>query len=180
MERGLFVRLLVILVSGAASAISCSELETLRAPFKMNHTAEITIKGFRQPETPFDLNLLPVTILSEVQFNDKKVQSVREIYIEKASVRVKSPRGRDLSFLQSLHVFIVQDGLPARLLAFKDSIGHEAGRAIDLETSTEDFNDYIKTPGYTLQFRTVADDVIADDINLTVESRYLIVAELWD
>lgn len=180
MERGLFVRLLVILACGAASMASCSELETLRAHFKMNHTAEITIMGFRQPETPFDLKLLPVTILSEVQFNDKNVRSVREIYIEKASVRVKSPTGRDLSFLRSLHVFIVQDGLPARLLAFQDSIDHEAGRAIDLETSSEDFSEYIKNEGYTLQFQTVTDDVISDDIDLTVESRYLIVAELWD
>lgn len=146
----------------------------------MNHIAEITIMGYRQAETPLELKLLPVTILSEAQFNDKNVQSVREIYIEKASVRVKSPGDRDLSFLQSLHVFIVQDGLPARLLAFQDSIDHEAGQAIDLETSTEDFNEYIKNEGYTLQFRTVTDHVISDDIDLTVESRFLIVAELWD
>ena len=180
MERGLFVRLLVVLAGGAASVVSCSELETLTATFKMNHTADITILGLQQAKTPFDLKLLPITILSEAQFYDTNVQAVREIYIEKASVRIKSPGDRNLSFLQSLHVFIVQDGLPTRLLAFQDSIGNEAGQVIDLETSTEDFNEYIKNEGYTLQFRTITDSVISDDIDLTVESRFLIVADLWD
>lgn len=177
-RRFLFLPAVLLLLLALAS---CNKLKDL-VTFKMSYTSEITVPSSTGLSLPIDLITPPVATNSESQFesNNTSKNLVKEIYLENVDISVKSPSGRDLSFLRSVHVYISANGLAELEMAFRDNIPDDIGSSLALETSGEDFRDYIVQDSYSLRVEAETDKLISDDVVLEVRSRFLVKAGIID
>ncbi len=91
-----------------------------------------------------------------------------------------SPAGRDLSFLKSLHTYIVAEGRPDRLLTYRDTISDDVGEVLILDTAAEDFSGHIKQGTYSLRIQTVVDQVLSEEVELKIDLKLRALAEIWN
>lgn len=159
---------------------SCSEIESLSAPFVVNHQSMIVIRPLPDNGFPFDLASHPYVLLSEMEFDNESPRKIMEVYVSDAKITIISPSGKDLSFLKSLDTYLVGKGLPDKLLAFHNNIPDEAGKTLVLETTDADIREYVKNRKYSLRFKTTIDEVLSEEVEILVATRFRVVAEIWD
>ena len=56
----------------------------------------------------------------------------------------KSPSSGDLSFIESISIFLEADGLPEIKIAWKDVVPENVGKTLDLDLTDADLKDYVK------------------------------------
>lgn len=160
--------------------LSCQKLENLTTKFRMAFNTAVTVPSSLGIDLPIDLLTPPVTTDSEAQFqnNNTRKDLVQEIFLETMVISVSSPSGKELTFLKSLHIYIKAEELPELLLAFHENIPSNAGTSLSLETTGDDFKEYIKKDTYTLRVKAVTDELVSQDIELDVHLGFLVHARL--
>lgn len=159
---------------------SCQKLENLTTKFKMAFNTTVTVPSSLGVNLPIDLFTPPITTDSEAQFesNNTRKDLVQEIFLETMSISVTSPADKELNFLKSLHIYINAEDLPELLLAFHENVPSNAGASLSLQTTGDDFKEYITKETYTLRVKAVTDELISQDIDLGVRSGFLVHARL--
>jgi len=166
-------------MSLVAIVLGCNKLNDL-VNFKMSYTSEVTVPSSLGVNLPLDILTPPVSTDAESTFNSNNTNKklVKEIYLENVDISVKAPEGRDLSFLSSLHVYINADGLDEKLLASAENVPDNVGNMLSLETSGENFKEYIIQDTYSLRVKAVTDKLISEDVELSVKSGFKVKAGL--
>jgi hypothetical protein len=173
--KNIFLFTLIIL----ASVTGCEEIDKL-TQFDMEYDEKVVIPSSAGVGLPFDLVTPDIESDSESKFsvNNTNKDLVEEIVLKKMDLTLTAPSDGDLSFLQSIEIFISADDLPEEKIAWKDDVPSDVGKYLELETVETDLKEYIKKDEFTLRVNTVTNKILASDHHIDIHSVFFVDAEV--
>ncbi len=170
---------IILLCAYVLITASCEEIEKL-TEFDLEYESSITIKKTTGLDLPLAVLTPDIKTNSESEFavNDTRKDMVEEIRLTSLELNVISPDNQTFSFIKSIEVFIVAEGLPKIRVAQQDNVPEDIGQTLTLETSEDDLKEYIKKDKFELSVETVTDEVISQDIDIEVDSRFFVNARI--
>lgn len=92
---------------------------------------------------------MDLTEASELQNQGVAPGDIQEVYLRELSLTVTSPDGGDLSFLDSMEVYVEGPDLPRQLVAWQDEFPEGQG-LVEFELEGVDLTDYVVSESMTL------------------------------
>ncbi|RYU77974.1 hypothetical protein [Hymenobacter persicinus] len=172
----LFAPLLLLLVLGTFSCKKINELLT----FEFSDT-----QSFKIPATPLvsglpvTLNLpVPVTNKASETFrsNNTSADLVKDVKLTKLTLTVTDPTTETFDFLQSIEISIGTDQNDKVVMAYLNDVPRGA-KSIELTSTNEKLDRYIKAPSYTLYTKATVRQATAREITVQEESRFKVTAD---
>lgn len=172
--RNLFITSLIFVVF-----IGCKKLEKL-TQFEMNYSETVTVPATTLLNLPFNLDDREIESNSTSTFesNNTNKDLIETIYLQDLVIEHKSPSNGDLSFLQSVEVYIEAEGLPEIRVAYKENITNSVGNSLALETSKEDLKEYVKKDNINLRVHTVTDESLSQEQVLEIKTTFFVDAKI--
>ena len=93
---------------------------------------------------------------------------IEEISLTSMTLTLSSPAGGDFGFLSTIEIFINATGQDELELAFDTNVAADAGAVLELETSTMDLQDYIKSDNFSLRFSIGTDETVLEEQEITM------------
>ncbi len=167
-----------ILLAGLFQS-SCNKLDELTI-FDIDYSDEVVVESLIGINLPFNLITPAITTDSESVFevNDTRVDLVEEIRAKKMKLTISSPQSGDFDFLNSIKVYISADGLEEILMAWKDTIPADNYKSIELDLSSDDFQEYIKKDEIILRLNTETDKLILSDHTILIDAVFEVNARI--
>lgn len=161
----------------AVSLFSCEKLEDLLT-FTISDSTTFTIEGVSDAQVPITVPTPDITTNSSQEFgnNNTKADLVKSIKLSNLTLTIQSPEDFTFSFLKSLDIFITAKGLEETKIAFKDNIP-EDNTSIELETTEEELDAYIKKDSYSLRFEAVTREAFFNDVTIKADMEYRVTAD---
>jgi hypothetical protein len=159
----------VLLLSG------CKEIDKL-THFNIDYTSFVTIPATVGINLPFDVLTPEIQTNSESKFevNNTHKDLVEKIRLTELKLTIKSPDSSDFSFLKSIKLYILADGLPELEVARKENIPDNQGNVLFLETASDDLKEYIKKDSFALKAVTITDELISPDHEIEIYSKFFV------
>lgn len=107
-------------------------------------------------------------IADAVSQYDTGLDLIEEIKLTSMTLNLSSPAGGDFGFLSTIEIFINATGLDELPLAFDTNVAADAGAVLELETSIEDLQDYIKQDNFSMRFSIGTDETVLEEQEITV------------
>jgi len=141
---------------------SCKKL----TQFEMDYEQTFNFESSSPVSVPFNISIPPqeTNSTSEFEENDTRKNKIEEILLTKMYIEIIDPPEKSLSFLNEIEVFINADGLDELSLAIKEDIPSNIGNYLELDTSNENFDEYIKKDTFSLRIRTIYDEYVLEDL----------------
>ena len=174
MTRGyIFFVLFLTLLTG------CKKIDKL-TQFEMDYTATIVIPSSTVINLPFNLLTPDIESDSESEFavNNTHKDKVEEIILKSLNLSISSPSHADFSFLESINIYIVAEGLSEEIISWKTDIPEDIGSMLSLETADTDLKEYIKKDEFSLRLNTVTDELITSDYQIKLEAIFFVDAKI--
>lgn len=164
---------------GILLSTGCKKLDKF-TQFNIDYTESVTIPANSIVDIPIDIKTPAIETNSESTFKSKdtKADLIESIYLRKMELNLLSPPDGDLSFLNSVSIYISADGLNEVRIAWAENIPDDLGAYLELETTDEDLKAFIKKDTYTLRVKVLTDKVISEDHEINVHSRFLVDAKV--
>lgn len=161
----------------AVSLFSCEQLEDLLT-FTISDNTTFTIEGVAGAPTPVNVPTPEITSNSSQEFenNNTRADLVKSIKLKELTLTIQSPEDFTFSFLKSLDIFISADGVEETRLAYKEDIPEE-NTSIELETTEEKLDAYIKKDSYSLRFEAVTREAFSGDVTIKADMEYEVTAD---
>jgi len=159
--------------------VSCDALDEL-TKFEINYTEEIVIESSTVIDFPFDAATPEVTSNSQSTFesNNTNKDLIESIKLTDMELDITSPEAGDFDFLNSIKVYISAQDEEEVIIAWLDEVPENSENVLNLETSSDDLKNYIKSDTYTLRVETVTDELITEDHNIDVNSTFFVDAKI--
>lgn len=169
----------LVLVLVVSTLISCSEIDEL-TKFTMDYDSSMTIPSSTGINLPFVLNTPQMETNSESEFesNNTHKDLIEDIRLRVLDLTIVSPDNEDFSFLESISIYIVADGLEELEIAFNENVAETAGKVLKLQTMDVDIKEYIKKDKFSLKVQAVTDEVIASDYKIDIHSEFFVDAKI--
>lgn len=169
----------LVLILAISTLISCDQIDNL-TKFTMDYDANMTIPSSTGVNLPFVLNTPQMESNSESEFesNNTHKDLIEDIRLRVLELTLTSPENEDFSFLESIEIFIVADGLSEMEIAHNDNVAATAGKVLKLETVDVDIKEYIKKDKFSLRVKAVTDEVIASDHYIDIHSEFFVDAKI--
>lgn len=171
---GYILLLVVVIVS------SCGLIDDLLT-FKINHSTEFTIPGTNVIGVPIPLDLLDqeITTNSSEEFENNNTSSnlVKDILLEELNTSIISPENETFAPLNDIEIFIQADGQPKKLIAWQYNIPESVGRELELETTSESLDEYIKQEKFVVDAQVTADGTFGEDTDIKVDMKFSVTAD---
>jgi hypothetical protein len=170
------IPLLLILAIGATQCNTVDEY----TQFEMEYQTTVIVPSSLASNSPFDMWTPEVTTNSEAQFavNDTRKDKVEDIRLRSTLISVTSPESSDFSFLNDIYVYLNADGLPEVEIARKEDIPDDVGSELELTTSDDNLEAYIKKDKFKMRVKTVTDELISEDHEVQIDAVYWVDAEV--
>jgi hypothetical protein len=156
------------------SVVACDKIDDLLTFTVTDHSTISISSGLGSTGLPFELPTPDVTTSANQEFsnNNTRADLVKDVKLSKLTMKVESPAGKTFSFLKSIHIYISTDGSDKVLLASHENIP-SAATSVDLVTSNEKLDKYLKASSYKLHTTVVTRETLAQsvDIGLTLQFR---------
>lgn len=167
----------VIALAIAALVTSCDKLDDLLTFTVTDHTT-ITIEGSVIPDVPLLLPTPEVTSSASQEFsnNNTRADLVKDVKLTEMTMEVASPQGKTFSFLKSIEIYISTDGSDKVLLASQSSIPKTA-TLVQLETSNEKLDKYLKAESYRLHTTIVTRETLTEDVQIELGLKFRVTAD---
>ena len=167
--------MVVCLITMAA----CKDLEKL-TEFNMNYRSSITIPKSTGLDLPLILPTPDMETNSESEFavNDTRKDMVEEIILTALEMTITSPDDQTFSFLESIRVSIVAEDLPEVEVAYQENVPVSADGTLSLETTGQDLKAYIIKDKFNLRVKTVTDEALSHDTDISIDSRFFVNARV--
>ena len=174
MQKYFFVFILAI-----TALISCNEIDEL-TKFTIDYDSSMTIPSSTGINLPIVLNTPEMETNSESEFesNNTHKDLIEDIRLRVLELSLISPDNEDFSFLESIKVYIVAEGLNELEIAFNEDVSVTAGKLLELQTIDVDIQDYIKRDKFSLKVQAVTDEVITTDYNIDIHSEFFVDAKI--
>jgi hypothetical protein len=171
-KLGLFVTALVILGFASCDLNQYTE-------FEMDFTTSVTVPASSGITLPFDLFTPETTTNAETTFgnNDTNKELIQEIIMKQMTMDITAPGDRDFDFLKEIRIYINADGLSELEIASKTDIPADVDM-ITLDVNSNDIKEYIKKDKFQLRVKTVTDEVLSNDVNIDVYTKFAVDAEV--
>lgn len=167
----------VVVVVFIAFASACDKLDDLLT-FTVTDHSTITIEGNSAMNLPLQLPTPDVTSSANQEFsnNNTRADLVKDVKLTEMTMEVKSPEGRTFSFLKSIEIYISTDGSDKVLLASQTSIPENA-TLVQLETTSEKLDKYLKAESYRLHTTVVTREAFANSIEIELGLKFRVTAD---
>ncbi|RPE00152.1 hypothetical protein EGM88_02495 [Aureibaculum marinum] len=174
MQKYLLVSFLMII-----TLISCDEIDNL-TKFTMDYDSSTTIPSTTGIKLPFVLNTPEMESNSESEFesNNTHKDLIEDIRLRVLDLTLQSPEYEDFSFLESIRIYIVADGLDELEIAFNEEVSETTSKILELQTVDVDLKDYIKMDKFSLRVKAVTDEVISEDYEINIHSEFFVDAKI--
>jgi len=146
--------------------------------FTISDSTTFTIESTSNEDVPITVPTPDITTNSSQEFenNNTRADLVKSIKLKKLTLTIQSPEDFTFSFLKSLDIFISAEGEEETKIAFKDNIPKE-NTSIDLETTGEELDAYIKKDSYSLTFEAVTREAFFNDVTIKADMEYKVTAD---
>lgn len=140
-----------VLYPALAVLLACGSLTTIDVQQSASATVEQgTILESLLGDIGFsDFVSMDLTESQELQNQGVEPGDIQEVYLRELSLTVKSPDGGDLSFFNSMEVYVEGPGLPKQLVAWQDTFPEGEGK-VSFELEDVDLTDYVVSESMTL------------------------------
>ncbi len=157
----------------------CKKLDKL-TEFDIVYHTEITINSGIPVDLPFDIPTPPIETNSEEEFDNNNTHKdlIEEIYLKKMQLTITEPANGTFDFLNSIEIYIVADGLPEKKVAWKNPVPSSVGNTLELETTGDDLQEYIKKDSFRLKTKVVTDQILAQDYHIDIVSVFHVNAKI--
>jgi hypothetical protein len=161
------------------TATSCKLIDRL-TQFNLSYETDFTIPAFAAINLPFIVNTPDVTTNSELVFanNNTSANRLEEVRLREAHVVVKSPEGRNFNFLKSIEVSINAEGLPQKRVAYKYDHTNDNSTSITLVVDDVELKEYLKKDKFTISSSVVADELLTENVVVTIHTKFFVDARL--
>lgn len=160
------------------SSISCGKLNDLLT-FTIHDESSFKVNAYIPVSLPFEFSIPAVTTnsTSEFESNDTKAEYVKDVKLKKLVLTITSPERKKFTFLKSIFIYINTDDSNEILLAWKENVSSETS-SIELETTDENLDIYIKNSSYRLRTKTTVRETLTQDVDIKVDMDYEVTADV--
>jgi hypothetical protein len=172
MKKGIILLTLIVF-----TAFGCKKLKELTT-FDIKNTAQFTIPKTALINTPV-LDTTPVHSSSKFAFesHNTNANNVEEIKLKSLRLSIVDPPGQNFNFLKSIEIFISAPGLNEVRLAYLETIPQNVN-AIDLITTGEKLDEYIKGESYSLRISAVTTLSLTENVQVQSDMVFSVRAKL--
>jgi hypothetical protein len=158
---------------------ACDEIDKF-TQFEMSYHTSMVIPASTGLNLPFNFQSPDIETKAESTFevNNTRKDLIEEVLLKKLSLSLTEPEQGDLGFLKSIKIYLSAEGEDKILLAWKDPVDPNAGKLIELETSSANLAAYIKMDAFSLSYTTVTDEVINSDHHIDIDAVFNIDAKI--
>jgi len=171
----------VFMLLGLAVLFSaCEKLDEL-TQFDLEYHTEAVIPATATLNVPIDIPLPPVTTNTEETFENYNTHKdlIEEITLNELQMTITDPADGTFSFLSDIEIYIsTEDGENEILLAWLYNIPNTVGNEINLETTSQDLQLYLKADAYTLRLKVTVDELITQDYTLDIKTVFHVDAKI--
>lgn len=157
----------------------CKKLNQLTI-FNLKYDTQTTIKSVVGINLPFNLVTPDIKTNSESSFeiNNTHKDLIQEVSLKSLTLSISNPVDGDFSFLKSIKIYIKGDGIDEKLVAWKDADNTFNENSIELETSSDDLQQYIKKDSITLKITVVTKKLLLTDYDIDIHSVFKVDAKI--
>lgn len=168
---------LIVLFSIILLLNGCSKKLT---QFNIYLNTEATIPASTALNLPFSIQTPEIETSSESQLanNNSKADYVESMQLTNLTLTISSPENETFSFLNSVKIFIQAGNLSEVLLAEKSNISNSVGNTIVCDVSKTELKEYIQESTLKLRVEAVTDELITEDVKVSIESTFFVDAKL--
>ncbi|MEX0986874.1 MAG: hypothetical protein WD052_05300 [Bacteroidales bacterium] len=159
--------------------ISCERVSEF-TKFNLVYDESVVIPSSAGVNLPFNLFTPDIESNAESQFaiNDTRKDMIEEITLTTLNMTITSPSNGTFSFLKEMAIFLVADSLPEIEIASKYDIPNSTGNVLELETTGEDIQEYIKKDQFSLRLHTVTDEMLSTEYHLDIHAVFYVDAKI--
>ncbi len=159
--------------------ISCKELDQFTQFTVIYHT-EATIPATIPMDVPFDIPTPAITTNSSQTFENNNTHKdlIEEIHLTKVKLKITDPVNGDFSFLSDIEIFISSENLPEKKIAWLYDIPNNVNNELNLNTTQEDLQAYIKADSFSLRVKVTTDEIITRDYQIDIQTEFLVNAKI--
>ena len=103
---------------------------------------------------------------------------IEQIVLKGLSLTITEPADGDFSFLESISIYLSAEGLEEIEIAWLDQVPTGYVQSLQLETSNNDLQEYLKKDNFNLRLNTVTDEIITSDHHIDMHSEFFVDAKI--
>lgn len=153
-----------IIIAGLLHSVSCGVVDKWTT-FDLSLEEDFVVESMIGINLPFNIYTPNITTNSEQTFelNDTRKDKVENIILKTLEITLDYPANSSFDFLQSIHIYLKTDGLQEILIAWSDTVPDDIMQTLNLQTSSEDFSDYIKADSVDIRVESKTDEILLYD-----------------
>ncbi len=159
--------------------VQCNRLSEF-TQFDLDYETTVEIPSTTGISLPFNVYTPPVETENESEFavNDTRKDLIEEITLTSLDLTITQPERGDFRFLRSIEIYLSADSLDEVLIAWKDEVPRDIGKTLNLETSSDDLEEYIKKDAFNLRVNTRTDEIIESDHEILINAVFFVDARI--
>ncbi|MFD1552198.1 hypothetical protein DNU06_00120 [Putridiphycobacter roseus] len=171
--------LLIITCLMATLFISCKKVDAY-TKFNLEFNQSVTIPSSTGLNLPFNILTPDVKTNSEAEFeiNDTRKDLIELIQITKLTMTHQSPSNGNFKFLKSIQIYLTAEGLSEIKVAWNENVSEDIDKTLELETTENDLQEYIKKDKFGLRVQTVTDEAFNSDQEIAIQSVFFVDAKI--
>ncbi|MDO1447844.1 hypothetical protein Q0590_16350 [Rhodocytophaga aerolata] len=168
----------LICLVGSVSWVACKKVENLLT-FRIKNEVSFMIPSAIGINTPYSFPTpdVPTNASQSFSNNNTNVNKVKDIKLETLNLTITSPSNATFKPVKSINIYIVSEGLPKKLIAYKNDIPTTVGNQLTLETTRENLDSYVKKESYSLATETVLREAVFQDTEIHAQMSFLVSAD---
>ena len=173
MLRSLFILSVIVLFS------ACKQIDKL-TQFEMNFEQSIVVPSAVSLNLPFDIITPDISSNSTATYelNNTNKDLIESVMLRQLNLELTGPNSSDLSFLNSVEIYLNAEGLSELRIAWKENISDDVGNFLALETTENDLQAYISKDKFELRVQSVTDKLITSDHSIDIKSVFFVDAKI--
>jgi hypothetical protein len=170
---------LLTLFIAFAVLVSCDVVDEL-TKFDLDIQSNYTVASTTLINSPIDFNTPDVTTDSESSFesNNTHKDLIESIKLKKIQLTIDSPSDGDFNFLKEMHVYIEAEGVEEVEIANVFDLENTDSNTLELDVLGEELKAYIKEDNYTLRIKTITDETINQNHDITIDTKFRVDAKI--
>ena len=170
-QRIIFLLLISSLIFGCKNKLT---------NFHIDESFQATIPASSPIDLPFTVYTTEQTTNSEVEFesHDTRKDKIQQIILEDLIITISSPEGEDFSFLNSLEIYLSSTNQGEEKVAYLTEVPENIGNELTCNVVGQDLQKFVKDDTYKIRLVTVTDEIITQDIDVSVYTNFFVDAKL--
>lgn len=164
MRKTPLIILITIVFLGSCEILS--ELTQFDLPYETSVSVPVILASdsILNIETPS----INTGISSAMSKYNTSLDLIEEITLDTLTLTLTDPEGGDFGFLESIAISITAEGQDTIQLAAEAAVPEGAGAVLELETASEDLQNYIKLDNFKMMFSIATDENVLEAQEITM------------